>query len=77
METFYRTKDLNEASFLYASCQKLVKLEKDDDRRYWFIFDNKLACQRLIDSYWRKEATVNAKEFADAMRSLKDRIFSI
>lgn len=77
METPYRTKDLNEASFLYASGQKLIKLEEDDNRRCWFIFDNELTCQKLIDSYWRKEATVNAKEFADAFRSLKDRIFSL
>ena len=77
MESIYRTKDLNEASYLYAAGQKLIRLEEDTNKRCWFIFDNEIVCQGLIDSYWRKEATVNAKEFADAIRSLKDRIFSI
>lgn len=75
MKNSYPTKDLNEASFLYASGRKLIRLEEDSNGRYWFIFENGLICKKLIDSYWRREATVNAKEFADAFRSLKDRIF--
>ena len=76
MENKYRTKDLSEASFLYASGQKLITLESDNER-FWFVFEDKQACQHLIDAYWRKEAMVNAKEFADSLRSLKDRIFSV
>jgi len=30
----------------------------------------------MVNSYWRKEASVNAKEFADAIRTLKDLIFN-
>lgn len=74
MEKFYRTRDLNEASFLFASRQKLIRLEEDSGR-FWFVFEDRPACQKLIDAYWRREATVNAKEFADSFRSLKDRIF--
>ena len=74
MENTYRTKDLNEASFLYASHKKLIGLEEHNGR-YWFVFEDRPACQKLIDAYWQREATVNAKEFADAFRSLKDRIF--
>ena len=75
MENVYRTKDLAEASFLYAIHQKLIRLEKDHGGRCWFVFDDDLACRELIASYWRRDAMVNAKEFADAIRSLKDRIF--
>jgi len=75
MENAYRTKDLAEASFLYASHQKLIRLEEDNNGRYWFIFGDKGQCEELVNQYWRREATVNAKEFADAFRSLKDRIF--
>lgn len=72
---YYRTKDLSEAAYLYASNQKLVTLSKDD-RKYWFVFDDKSSCQELVDSFWRKEAVVNARAFADSLRTLKDLIFN-
>lgn len=74
-ENLFLTKDLGEASFLYASGRKLIQLIKEDSR-FSFAFDDKTACQKLIDTLWKKEAVVNAKELLDAMRSLKDLIFS-
>ncbi len=76
IENTYKTKDLSEASFLYASHQKLIRLEEDTGR-YYFVFEDRSTCQKLIDTYWRKEATVDAKELLDSLRSLKDRIFSM
>lgn len=75
MENYYRTKDLSEASFLYASGKKLIRLDKDNVK-IWFIFEDKLSCENLSNSFWRKEATINAKEFADSIRTLKDLIFN-
>ena len=74
-ENLFLTRDLGEASFLYASGRKLTQLIKEDGR-FAFAFDDKTSCQKLIDSLWRKEATVNAKELLDAQRSLKDLIFT-
>ncbi len=71
----YRTKDLSEASFLYSQSKKLIKLENDKGK-FWFIFDDKDSCSDLSESFWRKEATVNAKEFADSIRTLKGLIFN-
>lgn len=75
MENCYRTKDLSEASFLYASGKKLIRLDKDNVK-IWFIFEDKLSCENLSNSFWRKEALINAKEFADGIRTLKDLIFN-
>jgi hypothetical protein len=74
METF-QTRDLSEAAFLYASGRKFSKLNSDG-QRFWFVFDGKHECKKLADSYWRKEATINAKEMSDALRTLKDMIFN-
>jgi len=71
----YSTRDLSEASFLYASGIKLIRLNKDNDR-FWFVFEDKNLCGQLTDSFWRKEASVNAKEYADALRTMKDLIFN-
>lgn len=75
MKSTYRTKDLYEASFLYASHQKLLQLERVGSP-FWFVFENRESCQELIDSYWKREARIDAKEFVDALRSLKDRLFA-
>jgi len=75
IKKYYRTRDLSEASFLYACRKKLIQLDNDDGR-IWFMFNDVDSCQKLADSFWRREASINAKEFADAIRTLKDMIFS-
>ncbi len=71
----YHTKDLYEASFLYAHRQKLLSLKKDG-KYYWFVFDDKSCCEELSKGYWSGEIEINAKAYSDAIRTLKDRIFS-
>jgi hypothetical protein len=71
----YMTKDLAEAAFLYASNRKLSGLENESGK-YWFVFENYRNCQQLSNKYWQKEAKINAKEYSDAIRSLKDLIFN-
>lgn len=71
----YSTKDLYVASLIYAAGQKFLGL-REQDRYFWFIFEDKSACQKLADGYWSGEAVINAKAYADAIRTLKDRLFS-
>jgi hypothetical protein len=76
MDNVYRTRDLSLASYLYASKKKLIGLEEDSGRKFLFVFEDTASCQKLVDSFWRREAVVNVKDFSDAMRSLKDLIYS-
>ena len=71
----YRSKDLYESALLYASDKKLLSTEKEDNR-VWFIFEDKDSCEELSTAYWNKTAQVEAKAFADALRTLKDMIFN-
>lgn len=75
MANCYRTKDLPVAAFLYALAKKLISTENENGR-IWFVFEDKTSCEGLTDSFWRKEATINAKEYSDAIRTLKDLIFN-
>ena len=75
IENTFRTKDLSLSAFLYASDKKLIGLEEDNGK-YWFIFADKEHCEELVNSYWRKEATVVAKDYADSIQSLKTLIFN-
>lgn len=71
----YKTKDLYEAALIYAKGQKLLNLEGESEF-YWFVFEDKKTCEKLANKYWQGSAIVNAKTFADAIRTLKDRIFA-
>jgi hypothetical protein len=71
----YRTKDLPIAAFLYASGKRLFESETDNGK-VWFIFNDKASCEEMVNSFYRKEASVNAKEFSDALRTLKSLIFN-
>jgi len=71
----FQTKDMYEAAFLYARRLKLSKLERAGSS-FWFVFESKRDAEKLSDSYWAREADVNAKAYADSIRTLKDMIFS-
>jgi len=72
----FRTKDLNEATYLYVSNKKLLDIEKDNGF-CWFIFEDNEGCRALLDTYWRNEALVSAKTFAEALKSLKYRVINV
>ena len=73
METF-RTPDLHEAALICSSGKKLLRIENLGPK-CWFVFSEIDYCKKLIDSFWRKEAVVNAKNFVDTERDLKTLIF--
>lgn len=72
----YKVKDLHESAYLYISGKKLLRLDKENNF-YWFIFEDQAGCKVLVDAYWRRECPVCAKDFADAIHSLKSRIFTL
>lgn len=71
----YQTRDLYESALLVAHNLKLLKLVKQDNH-YWFVFENKAKAEELSTQFWQREVKVNAKAYAEAIRSLKDRIFA-
>jgi len=72
---FYRTRDLSEASYIYASGRKLSQLENSNGIA-WFIFEDEGRCKKLADAFWSGKSTINAREYSNAMRNLKNLIFS-
>lgn len=71
----YQTKDLYESAFLYASGQKLLGLIPEN-RYFIFEFADKSACDKSSTLYWQGDASVNAKKLSDAIKTLKDLMFS-
>jgi hypothetical protein len=71
----YKTKDIYEGSALIAAKARFLFLEPEGSF-YWFVFEDTLACRNISDQYWRNELTVKAKDYAEAIKTLKDRIFA-
>ena len=66
----YHTKDIWEASLLYTTNKKLIHADNVNGR-IWFSFADRNSCEEAIDAYLRKELSVNAKEFVEAIKTLK------
>jgi hypothetical protein len=75
MEAKFLTKDLYLAALLCCMGNKFIGVNKSD-RSYWFVFDNKTWCEKMIDEYWMGSLEVNAKQFVEQIRTLKAFIFS-
>jgi len=72
-ETF-KTRDFWLAGALLASGKKLLRLDWQE-RRAHFIFSDLTSCEELTQAYWAGDWKVSAKAFADALRTLKSRIY--
>ena len=70
----YKTKDLHEAGFLLASGLSF-QLEEDRSGFSWFVFVDP-SCKDLADSFWSGKSTINAKDFSNALYTLKQRLRS-
>lgn len=71
----YHTKDLAEAAAILAKGRRLLRLQPQEDY-FLFVFEDEKQCEEIANSFWSGELRVNAKGYADALRTLKDRIFA-
>lgn len=69
------TKDLYLSALLYAKGVKLQKIDRQG-RVCWFVFADKDLGQELQQKFIAKTVDVNAKEYTDALRTLKDLVFA-
>lgn len=73
MHTF-ESKDLSLMAALYASGMQLEDV-RNDHGVVFFAFRDAERCKKLTRSYFRSELVVDAKRYAEALRTLKDLIF--
>lgn len=68
-------KDLYQAAYIYSVKKPLVRLEKEQGY-FWFVFEDKSQCEKLANEYWSGKAVGNIKDYADAIKTLKERLFA-
>lgn len=69
------SKDLHIAALCYAKGLKLDRIERQG-RVCWFLFVDKKRGEKLQQDFITKSVDVNAKDYSDALRTLKDLLFA-
>ena len=74
METqIYQTSDLGLATYLFASGINLLRIDRGDTRRAFFVFDS--PDPDLLSCWQQGKAVINALAFYNAYQDLKARLF--
>ena len=71
----YRTRSLAEAGALKVKGQNLIRVEREGVI-CWFLFENKKECEQLSSQFYFGSLQVNAREYQDALKTLKTVIFN-
>ena len=73
----FKTTNLYEAGYIYASASQNFEGVEPDGRDFSFVFNNQSnQCDKLSANYFSRGADVDALTYADAIKTLKDIIFS-
>jgi len=68
----YETKDWIEAALLLTHNLSLIRVKRD--RACYFEFQEKEKAAIVVEAYWQGNLNVNARDFVDAQRRVKDLI---
>lgn len=71
----YSTKDLYEAAAVLAKGQRLLRLDPQEDY-FLFVFEDKERSEKIANAFWSGLDVNGTKGYADALRTLKDRLFA-
>lgn len=72
-ETTFSTRDYWIAGALLAAGKALLRVDWRNCRGY-FVFPDLAGCEQLRQAYWSGELKVTAKNYSDALRTLKARL---
>ena len=73
----FRSSDFYQAVILKTVGFSLLRLEKTNGRFMTFVFEDlEHVAQDVLQSYWRREITVNARDLIETINELKTRVHS-
>ena len=72
----YAHSDLGASAALLVSGFELASLERDGSRRVKFIFKGRDGIAEAMDAYWNNALPVDAQSYFNALKRLKNQIYS-
>lgn len=74
-ENKYRTQDLALSAYLNLNFP-ILSLEKLDQFKFQFVFEDSTSLQIEIDSFYNNTGKVNPKDYFNSIKNLKSRFYS-
>ena len=71
---FYQTADLALAAAV-SLFLPIEAIDKTDRRRAYFVFRKSGELDRLLETFWNRELTVEARAYFDQLKALKTRLY--
>ena len=73
------TRDIGEAAALYTLRKKFLRIDRESPIHsyYRFVFQEDGECNKLLHEYWSKELLVNAKNYYDSLKTLRNLLWDI
>jgi len=73
---FFYTYDLGCSAALVSAGFSLVSLDRENLRKVQFIFRRSDGIDEFVDAYWADSLEVRARTYFDALKMLKNRLYS-
>lgn len=73
---FFYTFDLGLSAALVSVGFSLVSLDRENLRKVQFVFRRGEEMDGLVDAYWADRLEVKARSYFDAIKMLKNRLYS-
>jgi hypothetical protein len=73
---YFSTHDLGCAAALIVCGFELLSLDKEDPKKVKLIFRNKEGIHELITDFWNSNLRVDAQAYFNAIKRLKNQIYS-
>ena len=75
--TVWTTYDLNCSAALVCAGFELLSVEKQNPRKCLFVFRKRDGIEALCDLYWSDRLEIKARAYADTVKALKNRLYSV
>jgi hypothetical protein len=72
----FSTYDLGCSAALLCAGFELLSLNKENPYKSLFIFKREDGIEDVVDAYWSDRLEVKARSFFDAIKALKNRLYS-
>ena len=72
----FSTYDLGVSSALLCAGFELVSVEKDNPRKALFVFKKGVGIEEIANSYFADKLELRARSFFDAIKALKNKLYS-
>lgn len=74
-EQYFETQDMQLAASISALGSSLLSIDRQDQNRCTFIFEQSPDLRRSVDAYWRRELSIEPQALLGALKAIKARLY--